>query len=167
MKTVIMVTLVSLFSAQLTFAGDNGGGDLSCISSSGRTKLNGMAGVSYNGYGRANVEFDIDGKKIELGADKRITPYAVAMTDAVAFNENFKIYTLTFVSIAKVPDYGIDHEDVLSLISDTSTFKQTRKDVFSFEAQLTAIDPRAENKSEGLITKTKDIKVKCILDLTL
>ena len=162
-KTILAGLLLSL----LSYAGDNGGGSISCKSGSGRTKLEGGAGVAYNGSGRASVTLTIDGKSIDFNTERTYLTNGVDTLDSVSFDEKLKVFTMKFSEIIKIQDYK-DAWSTLELIADPASFKKTARDVFQFTAILDGLDPRKDLKNVDYTTKLdKPVQVSCTLDLSI
>lgn len=163
MKNTLVLTSL-LFLSFSAFAGDNGGGGISCKSASKRTTIEGGAGVTYNGYGRAFIKLTVDGKSINLSSEQVVSKKGIASLDAVAFSQKNKIYTLKIVESRELYQGYKDVVDTLELIANPSTFKETSRDVFQFDAELNGIDPRLD-QNEDIKMLQNTISLKCVLDL--
>jgi hypothetical protein len=162
----------SIFVPFAAWAGDNGGGHIECASSSGRTKLEGGAGVQYNGTGPAQLKYTIDGVSVDL-VPAALNPGS-HLLDFVAFSYG-KLYVVGFrrssehlSSDGKTYLYA---NDVFQLQSVPGTMKKKSVDVFSFRALIpayTSIDPRKGPwDKENMELFDKDIELNCVLDLRL
>jgi hypothetical protein len=170
--TKIIVTLFALTSFQ-AFAGDNGGGRLSCLSESGRTKVEGMAGVPYNGSGSAMLIYSIDGAAVEFNPTKIVSP-TVHIVDVVDYTHR-KSYVVRFITSTannspESPDNAYA-DGVFTLRSLPNTMTQVRPDVLRFKAVIpayTSVNPRLGNDLSKYIDRfDQDIQVNCELDLTI
>lgn len=170
MKALVTTLLVSLMAVS-AWAGDNGGGSIECVSSSGRTSLNGAAGTNYNGYGHADLTLAIDGKKLQIGEGITISRNGVASVDAVVFDPASKVYTVKVIETIEYDGGFKDTASTLELFADANTFKAgSYKGEYKFNATLRSVDPRKVQKESldgRLQYNDNDIKVSCVLDVSL
>jgi hypothetical protein len=165
-----IATLLTL-STLSVFAGDNGGGNIECISASGRTHLLGMAGVSSgNGEGHVDIDLAIDNKTLTLNTEKVVSRNGVKSEDKVIFNAKKKQFSLSVIETFNL-DRGLElTEKTISIEVISKTFKKTGNDIYSFSAILNGADPRKDQTDtlDGRILLIESpITVKCTLDLSL
>lgn len=170
----LFTTVFALVLATATaFAGDNGGGALNCVSDSGRTKIYGAAGVDYNGIGPASLTLEIDGAKILLSAERPVSEQSV-LVDFVNYKNKVSYEAVIKRAFIHSSDQGLFTvtDTVLKLISVKGSFKTKSPDKYEFLADLPAygsLDPRTapdlKNIDLGEKKLSKDVQVKCILDV--
>lgn len=164
MKSIFTVMAVTLTASVMAFAGDNGGGQITCKSGSGRTVLAGGAGTSINGTGNAMVDLTVDNKTVKLGAldlGVQQKQNGNVITDAVVADLGKKIYALTFIELNTKSSRPFA-DKILQLVSVPSTMTN-KGGIVKFKATLTALDPRQEESGEYL----QNVDMNCVLDVTI
>lgn len=162
-----------------TFAGDNGGGNIKCRSASGKTLLEGMAGVaSHNGQGPADLVYRIEDKEVHLQSSRYLDQENTHLTDFVLF-EAPRSYYLSFVISTQHQGWANDGDPndvyifsrpIFTMSSLPGSMKKLSGDQFRFVAKIHAysVDPRkTATLGKEITTFDKEIVVNCDLDLSL
>jgi hypothetical protein len=171
------VALTLALLAPSAFAGDNGGGTLACTSATGRTKLEGGAGINnYNGSGNVDLLFTIDGKSLRLSSASPVhNPRGnnILFTEASVFSDKDRVYVLQLGLAEKsVSGEAFQFQSpILTGIANPQSMRKLNGDKFSFDLviQTGAIDPRKTNSlsADGEVAFDKPIALKCELDLSI
>lgn len=170
-QTLVMFALIS----GSAYAGDNGGGSLKCKSESGRTTVEGMAGVDWNGSGPASLVYTIDGKALSFNPSKPLAT-ETHLVDYVVYS-NKTSYTVgfkrsAFYAGAKNDPAFVYSNTLFELRSLPGTFRQVERDVYSFTAvipEYSSLDPRKVSDLNADYPEKfeQSIQVNCLLDLRI
>jgi hypothetical protein len=195
-KKRLLFLSLTVFTATTGFAGDNAGGEITCKSASGRTTVEGNAGVTNgNGMGPANITFKIDEQILNLETGRLVEVHnehlvfkGMHLTDFVFFDESSGVFSLIFKrSILDVMDPtdaeeigkeagSHSYDSVFELVSIPNTLKDLKNDKYSFKAEIkprSTLDPRKSDNPfvsdyyNYRIEENTFIKLTCSLDLGL
>lgn len=169
-----LMTLLIGLANPFAHAGDNGGGTLKCVSSSGNIKLEGMAGVNTNnGVGYPSLVLTHQNKSLAFTAEEADDRGGMFVGNVQTIvNASYRVQMAYVIAdSSRSNSRSVYRYDVLSLRSKAGTYKMRSKDVYTFEAYLpahTTLDPLQTDRMDVFGKYlTFDADLKCTLDVSL
>jgi hypothetical protein len=161
-----MLILLSLISVT-TYARINSGGYLDCKSEKNHIFVSGVAGANYSGSRRADLALKVGNKELRLNQNTKniLSKDSISIVDATYFDLQQKIYLVKFIEKIKDPTYNeINSYDIFELVSKINTMQKINdEDIYSFKANLTSVDPRAEDAGQSPFIG--QVELDCTLDV--
>lgn len=167
LKFIAALTVVLSANA---WAGDNGGGTITCKSTSGRTSVSGGAGAPWNGEGPASLTYTIDGASLNFNPGP-VLPSGAMLVDFVAYRNGVS-YEVMIKRVRVYHDSGSDYAGSMPIFhmrSKPGSMHSAGMNKWSFVGVIPAyssLDPRRGSSADLSEDRfDKDIEVNCLLDV--